>query len=67
MNKDPWLFSCIYASASKCTCFSLWDNLRTIKDDYKGKWLIGGDFNKILNKIGNKGGNPINTTHNMDF
>lgn len=29
-------------------------NLHTIKDTYKGKWLIGGDFHKLLHNVEKK-------------
>lgn len=53
---DSWLFSCIYASTYRYKRRLLLENLKNIKNDYKGKWLIGGDFNKVLSNVEKKGG-----------
>lgn len=47
-KKSSWLLSCIYVSTYHWNRKILWQNLKTIKDHYKGKWLVGGDFNEIL-------------------
>lgn len=43
-KNDMWLFSCIYANTFICKRKILWQNLQNIKDNFPGKWLIGGDL-----------------------
>lgn len=62
-----WLFSCIYASSSRCNKKILWKYLRNIKTSYKGMWLIEGDFNELTSNSKKKGGNPINCSRARDF
>lgn len=49
LTKVSWLFSVIYTSNFRLHRHTLWDNLRAIKDNYTGMWLVGGDFNEIMN------------------
>lgn len=37
-----WLFSCIYASNFRNQRNILWENLKMIKDNFNGQWLVGG-------------------------
>lgn len=48
LTQDSWLFSCIYASSYRIYRCVIWENLKTIKDNYEGNWLIRGDFNEII-------------------
>ncbi|KAF3627037.1 hypothetical protein FXO37_30068 [Capsicum annuum] len=67
-SKDyPWLLSCVYASTYRNKRRILWHNLKSIKDNYFGKWLIGGDFNEVLYSADKKGGNPVNGSRTNDF
>lgn len=66
-SSKPWLFSSVYASSCRNTRFALWDSLHTIKDNYNGKWLIGGGFNELPSNLNKKGGNPINNANSTDF
>lgn len=62
-----WLFSCIYASTYREFCNILWKNFRTIKDNFSGFWLLGGDFNEILCLVDKKRGKPINKACANEF
>ncbi|KAK4708924.1 hypothetical protein R3W88_029849 [Solanum pinnatisectum] len=64
---DSWLFSSIYATSLWNMRKILWENLHTIKNNYSGKWLIGGNFNELLHSLDKKGGNPLNTPCSKDF
>ncbi|KAK4710020.1 hypothetical protein R3W88_004533 [Solanum pinnatisectum] len=66
-SNNSWLLSCIYASTCLNSRKILWDNLRRIKDTYDGKWIIDGDFNKLLTKAEKIGGRPINKLRTSDF
>lgn len=55
----PWLFSCIYASIYRYKRRILWENLKQIKDTFKGKWLVGDDFNEVLSNSKKKGRRKI--------
>ncbi|KAK4731156.1 hypothetical protein R3W88_024144 [Solanum pinnatisectum] len=47
-TNEYWLFSCIYASTYLNSRKILWENVKKIKVNYDGKWLIGGDFNELM-------------------
>lgn len=55
-----WLFSAIYASNDITARNMLWNNLRNVCDYYKGPWLIGGDFNEVVNSGDKFGGRITN-------
>ncbi|XP_070009492.1 uncharacterized protein [Nicotiana sylvestris] len=57
--RHPWLFSSIYASTKIASRNQIWDNITNTFDNYKGAWLLGGDFNdwEANEKLG---GNPVN-------
>lgn len=48
ITHTTWLVSCIYASNFQNQRNILWDNLKNIKNNFSGGWLIGGDFNELL-------------------
>lgn len=47
-TKCIWLFSSIYASTNSTTRDEMWKNIKNISDNYKGPWLVGGDFNDVF-------------------
>lgn len=49
-NHQPWLFSTVYASMLVVNCNLLWNHIRTIYDNYRGPWFMGGDFNDIMSQ-----------------
>lgn len=59
-SRNSWLFSSIYASTNKDTRNLLWTNLANISNNYKGPWLIGGDFSNVISENEKFGGRPIN-------
>lgn len=59
-NPTKWLFLFIYAHNSSISRNILWQNLISIKDTYKGPWLVRGDFNEVLRATEKYVGNPIN-------
>ncbi|KAK4716458.1 hypothetical protein R3W88_014796 [Solanum pinnatisectum] len=63
-TNELWLFSCIYVSNHRNI---LWQNLKTIKDNYNGKWLIGGDFNELMSNSDKSGGKSISTSRMNDL
>lgn len=67
LTQNSWLFSCIYASNYRSQRNILWENLKAIKNNYDGKWLVGRDFNEILKSIDKKGGRPINNARSADM
>lgn len=50
-NDVTWIFSCIYASIYIHKRRNLWKNLKHIKDNFPGKWLIGGNFYQLLSNL----------------
>lgn len=55
-----WLFSSIYASTKVANRNDLWNNIEGIYNNYKGPWLLGGDFNNIFSTNDKFGGRSIN-------
>lgn len=55
-----WLFTSIYASTNRSFRNLLWNNLLSTFDNYKGPWLLGGNFNDVMSVNDKFGGNPIN-------
>ncbi|XP_070018033.1 uncharacterized protein [Nicotiana sylvestris] len=66
-NYNPWIFSSIYASNSLVNRLDLWNNLKNIFANYKGPWLMGGDFNDVLNQNEKWGGRSVNRNRSLDF
>lgn len=60
-------FSYIYASNYARGRNILWHNLKTIKGNFTGKWLLGEDFYEILCIFEQKGGRPINSLQSNEF
>lgn len=56
---DSWLFFAIYASPDLETRKSLWTELIDIGKNYPMDWLLGGDFNEVLNAQEKLEGNNI--------
>lgn len=54
-----FLFSVIYASTNMAIRQYLWENIMCVYDNYKGPWIIGGDFNEITQEADKFGGLPI--------
>lgn len=59
-NSKPFLFFAIYASLNFNTRIRLCVDLCLIADSHKGEWLMGGDFNEVLQAKKKLGGTNIN-------
>lgn len=66
LTHDSWLFSSIHASNFRNDRKILWENLKTIKDNYEGQWLVGGDLNEIMNCTEKNGGRLMNASRSND-
>ncbi|XP_070007321.1 uncharacterized protein LOC142165479 [Nicotiana tabacum] len=66
-NHNSWLVSAIYASNYVTNRLTLWENLRSMFDNYKGPWLIGGDFNDVLTQDKKWGGRNISRNRTSRF
>ncbi|OIS97442.1 hypothetical protein A4A49_62516, partial [Nicotiana attenuata] len=55
-----WLCSIIYASNLLEERSILWHNLKIVTSNYKGPWLVAGDFNEVTRASEKLGGLPIN-------
>ncbi|KAI3461929.1 hypothetical protein Pfo_018592 [Paulownia fortunei] len=65
---SPILVTPVYAKCNASDRKELWDELRTIADEsYSKPWLVGGDFNVILDPHEKKGSSILNTTAMNDF
>nr|XP_016444253.1 PREDICTED: uncharacterized protein LOC107769541 [Nicotiana tabacum] len=62
-----FLFTIIYASNELVNRQSLWENFMSVYDNYKGPWIIGGDFNEITHVTDKFGGLPINNSRSHKF
>lgn len=63
----PFMLSTIYAKNSQLHRRELWQYLRTIADQYKGPWMVGGDFNDIVNAHEKFGGKQIHVNRSNNF
>lgn len=54
------IFSTIYASNDILDRNILWDNLKNITNYYKGPWMVGGNFNEIIDSRDKFGGRHKN-------
>lgn len=56
-----WLFTSIYASNKVHLRNEMWSNLINLQNKFfSGPWLVGGDFNNVLNSSEKVGGNNMN-------
>ncbi|XP_056691643.1 uncharacterized protein [Spinacia oleracea] len=45
VGEAPWIFSAIYASPDSSIRRELWEALTIARNNFRGPWLLGGDFN----------------------
>lgn len=57
----------VYARCSNVERLQLWDELEYIEGNDFNPWILGGDFNVILNKEEKLGGLPLSTDEASDF
>ncbi|KAK5839828.1 hypothetical protein PVK06_008669 [Gossypium arboreum] len=55
-NDNPFQFTGFYGNADPNNRKSSWDMLRRVGSSVKEKWIIGGDFNAILDNSEKEGG-----------
>lgn len=63
---NDWAFSRIYCRGSRKERNCLWDELMNCKVKWGDRWVIGGDFNIILNK-GERSGKNVNQRKIEEF
>ncbi|KAH0743310.1 hypothetical protein KY290_031303 [Solanum tuberosum] len=57
----------VYASTNRHTRIALWDDLYTIATTMTSPWLVGGDFNVIIDDLEKYGGLPVQFNETEDF
>lgn len=57
----------VYAKCDATARMELWDNLYQTAHNQNHAWLVGGDFNVILNEEKKIGGLPVYPTEYEDF
>lgn len=57
----------MYATCSDCESLRLWDNIDQLVNTMSLPWLVGGDFNEILNEEEKIGGLPVVPQEYEDF
>ncbi|XP_060200195.1 uncharacterized protein LOC132628431 [Lycium barbarum] len=65
-NKDM-VVTMVYAKCSKVERMQLWDSLYLLASNMTSPWLVGGDFNVILNEEEEIGGLPVFPQEYEDF
>lgn len=65
-NRAFWI-SGIYARCNALERLELWDKLMELKEECNCLWIIGGDFNVILNEEEKLGGLEFEQTEAIDF
>ncbi|XP_059315388.1 uncharacterized protein LOC132065996 [Lycium ferocissimum] len=65
-NRDM-VVTMVYAKCSKVERLQLWDSLYFLSGNMTSPWLIGGDFNVILNEEEKIGGLPVFPQEYEDF
>ncbi|XP_049360162.1 uncharacterized protein LOC125824856 [Solanum verrucosum] len=57
----------VHASTDRHTRIALWDDLYTIATSMTSPWLVGGDFNVIIDDLEKYGGLPVQFNETEDF
>ncbi|XP_060183051.1 uncharacterized protein LOC132613005 [Lycium barbarum] len=65
-NKDM-VVTMVYAKCSKVERLQLWDSLYLLTSNMTSPWLVGGDFNVIMNEEEKIGGLPVLPQEYEDF
>ncbi|XP_060211843.1 uncharacterized protein LOC132639414 [Lycium barbarum] len=65
-NKDM-VVTMVYAKCSELERMQLWDSLYLLASNMTSPWLVGGDFNVILNEEEKIGGLPVLPQEYEDF
>ncbi|XP_057452371.1 uncharacterized protein LOC130744196 [Lotus japonicus] len=59
-NQGGWFMSIIYAHPQESLRLSLWEELKSYKNQLQGPWCAAGDFNSISCESEKQGGSPAN-------
>lgn len=57
----------IYARCSALERLELWNNLECLAEEINVPWVIGGDFNVIMNEFEELGGLPVTQQEVVNF
>ncbi|XP_049372647.1 uncharacterized protein LOC125837601 [Solanum verrucosum] len=64
---DSIIYTFVYAKCSALERLSLWDDIYLLSHNMRLPWLVGGDFNVILNDEKKIGGHPVYPQEYEDF
>ncbi|XP_060211916.1 uncharacterized protein LOC132639487 [Lycium barbarum] len=66
-NGKIWYFVAVYAKCSASERIELWEDFYHLSNTLSCSWLVGGDFNVVLNDEEKIGGNPVQPQDIEDF
>ncbi|WMV18188.1 hypothetical protein MTR67_011573 [Solanum verrucosum] len=66
-NEKDFLISAVYARCNAMERLELWEELESIAENVRCPWVIGGDFNVILNEKEKLGGLEFTINEAIDF
>ncbi|XP_049396567.1 uncharacterized protein LOC125860610 [Solanum stenotomum] len=66
-NEKDFLISAVYARCNAMERLELWEELESIAENVRCPWVIGGDFNVILNEEERLGGLEFTINEAIDF
>ncbi|KAH0712012.1 hypothetical protein KY289_007971 [Solanum tuberosum] len=61
------LITTVYARCDSLERLELWEELELVAEDNTLSWLVGGDFNVILNDEEKRGGLDFTQSEALDF
>ncbi|XP_015165284.1 uncharacterized protein [Solanum tuberosum] len=67
LNNKEFYLTVVYARCSVIERLELWDAIEKVAEQSHKPWLIGGDFNVILNEEEKQGGLPFMQSEAIDF
>ncbi|KAG5615618.1 hypothetical protein H5410_015442 [Solanum commersonii] len=67
VTKQQALITAVYARCSDLERLELWEDIRWIADACSVPWVVGGDFNVVLNDSEKLGGLPVCQMETTDF
>lgn len=66
-NNVEFILTAVYARCSVLERLELWEELEYISAHHQKPWVIGGDFNVVLDEEEKQGGLPFTQLEAMDF
>lgn len=61
-SNSSWLCSIVYASSLLEERIILWKSLKIVADNYKGPWLVVGNFNEVAHASEKFGGLSVSNS-----